>query len=165
MCPLAPAYSSSSSLAPFFDAPWPEHFHHTNTSPCLSMASHHVTSSHTSLSPSSKFVEQIFRSRTLRLSHLMHRYLMVTAHHTVRCFAFLNFLIHEDQCFFRLRLTFFAVFPVLHQTVKAGCILQGCAHVLSLLLDGVCSYFLIAMSDKPLNIRHVFLVLLSAVRF
>ena len=44
---------------------------------------------------------------------------------------FLPFLIYENM-FFWLRLELFTVLPVFHQTVKAGCILQGCIHFFSL---------------------------------
>ena len=49
--------------------------------------------------------------------------------------CFLSFLVHKSQLFFLLRLEFFTVFPFLHQTVKAGCILQGCIHFCSFPLD------------------------------
>ena len=45
--------------------------------------------------------------------------------------CFLPFLVHEDPFFFRDRLEFFTVFPFLHETVKACCILQGWVHFFS----------------------------------
>ena len=66
----------------------------------------------------------------LLFPHLMHRYLLVSAHHSVRCFVASFFQIHENPLFFRLRLEFFTILPFLHHTVKAGCTLQSCAHLL-----------------------------------
>ena len=54
-------------------------------------------------------------------------------------FRFLSFLVHNSQLFFRLRLKLITVLPIFHQAVKAGCILQSCIHLCSLLLDCLCS--------------------------
>ena len=45
----------------------------------------------------------------------------------------------KPPLFFGLRLELFTVLPCFHQSVKTGCILQGCMYLFSLLLHCLCS--------------------------
>ena len=97
--------------------------------------------------------------------HLMHRCMLASAHHSVRCF------VSHSSC--QRKST--------HLAVKAGRVLQNRVNFLSFLLDCPCSHFrhksfvqhcscflpahppVDALSDELLKARHLFLFLLCAV--
>ena len=99
------------------------------------------------LTPSSQIIVQILRL----CAFCFHLHVLIASsksHATIPAghgtplrsmLCFFPFLVHENSLLFGLRLEFFTVFPSLHQTVKAGCILHGCVHLLSLLLNSTCS--------------------------
>ena len=148
-------------------------------------------SSHMPRTPSSQIFKQILRPRTLSW-HLQvfstpstpHTSILVGLDTPLRpMLRFLSFLVHENRPFLWLRLELFTVLPFLHQTVKAGCILQGCEHFFSHLLDCLCPHFrhktyiphcsclcqltsfVVALCDKLLKFATVLSYLLCAVRF
>ena len=98
--------------------PWPVH------------SSHQIVDSHVSLSPFSQVfltsasapahVPGIFMY-LLPLPHLIHRNLLATAHHSVRCFISSLFLSTKNSLFFWLRFQLFTVCPFFHQTVTGSC--------------------------------------------
>ena len=144
-CLLAPLCSSSSMLVPVFASHSPSIFlHKIKTSPCLSIL---LTTPCPSRSRFISFPQkycQNFRPCAISLhfhaltaSCTRHASILVGISTPLRSMLrLLPFLIYEN-IFFWLRLELCTNFPVFHQTVKAGCILQGCIHLSSLSLAGL----------------------------
>ena len=132
---------------------------------------------------------QILRPRTSsRHLHVLvspstpHTSILIGLHTPLRSMLrLLSFLVHSVSTFLlALAWAFFAVFPFLHQGGKAGCVLQGCVHLFSLLLHCLCSRFrhkifvqhcsffcqlirfFVAFSDKLLKVRHIFTIFVCA---
>ena len=119
-------------------------------------SSYHVVASQMSRCPFSKhFFDKYFGpvhcpcnfKYLLPLLDVIHRYLMASAHHSVRCFVSSPSLIHEYPFFFWLRLELFTIFPFLHQAVKACRTLQGCIHFFFSL--SCCTVFALTSAINP----------------
>ena len=102
----------------------------------LAMSFQAVVASHFIQTCVHVWLKKTFIARTLHLlllPHLIHHICLLPD--TTSCFLSAPLFVHKDPLFFWLGFKFFTVFPVFHQTMKTGFVLQRCVHLFSLLLN------------------------------